>query len=144
MLCVFMIMKIVMKFELFLRVLWKMDEFVICVGMMVLIQFSYGFECLFMPINVWTNFGNQFGHWGIKIGILGQKWGFPESIVVEFCHNSPRRFGVECCMWELAMASRLLATARCTVIVPPVSRFLRHFCMFLFWIGFWCKHESFR
>jgi len=43
-----------------------MDELVICVGMMFLIQVSYGFECLFMSINVWINFGNQFGHWGIK------------------------------------------------------------------------------
>ena len=63
MLWVFMIMKIVTKFELFLRVLWKMGEFMIYVGIMFLIQVSYGFECLFMSINVWINFGNQFGHW---------------------------------------------------------------------------------
>jgi len=73
---VFMFMKIVMKFELFLRVLRKMGEFVSCVGMMFLIQVSYGFECLFMSINVWINFGNQFGHWGVKIGVFGVKMEF--------------------------------------------------------------------
>jgi len=76
MLWVFMVMKIVMKIELFLRVLRKMGEFVTCVEMMFLIQVSYGFECLFMSINVWINFGNQFGHWGIKNWDFGAKMGF--------------------------------------------------------------------
>jgi len=45
-----------------------MGEFVIFVRMMFLIQVPYGFECLFMSINIWINFENQFGHWGVKIG----------------------------------------------------------------------------
>ena len=28
----------------------------------VLVQVLYGFECLFMSINIWTNIGNKFGH----------------------------------------------------------------------------------
>ena len=49
-----------------------MGEMVICDGMMFLIQVSYGFECLFMSIN----FGNQFGHWEVKIGVFGVKMEF--------------------------------------------------------------------
>jgi len=76
MLWVFMIVGFVVKFELYLRVLWKMSEFVICVGMIFLIQVSYGFECPFMSINVWINFGNQFGHGESKLGFLEWKWSF--------------------------------------------------------------------
>jgi len=53
-----------------------MGEFVIYVGMMFLIHVSYVFECLFMPITVWINFGNHFGHWGIKNWDFGAKMGF--------------------------------------------------------------------
>jgi len=35
-----------------LKILWKMGELVICDGMMFLSQVLYGFECLFMFINV--------------------------------------------------------------------------------------------
>jgi len=90
MLWVFMIMKIVMKFKLFLRVLWKKGEFVICVEMMFLIQVSYGFECLFMSINVWINFGTNLGMENQKLGFWGKNGVFPESRVDDFCHNSPR------------------------------------------------------
>jgi len=40
----------------------KIGEIVFCVKMMFLIQVSYEFECLFMPVTLWINFGNQFGH----------------------------------------------------------------------------------
>jgi len=138
MLWVFIVMKIVVKFELFLRVLWKMAEFVFCVEMMFLIQDSYGFECLFTSINVWTNFGNQFGHWGSKFGILGQKWGFSRELscwllsqlvsqargepeASNACHNSP---------------CRLTHAASCTLAVLPVSRSCVFFVRFCFDLTF--------
>jgi len=49
---------------------------VICDGILFLIQALYGFKCLFMFINVWTNFGNEFGCWGIKNGVLEWKLRF--------------------------------------------------------------------
>ena len=73
---VFVIMEFVVKFDLFLKVLWKMGELVIFYGMMFFIQVLYGFGCLFMSINVWTNIGNEFRCWGIKNGVLEWKWSF--------------------------------------------------------------------
>ena len=68
-----------------------MGEFVIYVGMTFLIQVSYVFECLFMPITVWINFGNHFGHRGIKNwDFKGKNGVFPESITAGHRHNSPR------------------------------------------------------
>ena len=148
MLWVFMVMKIVMKFELYSRVLWKMGEIVICIEMMFLIQVSYGFECLFMSINVWINFGNQFGHWGIKNWDFGAKMGFfPRAELltsVTNCHASGRRARRECCLWELAMASRTARRGELRSDSTPCFVFLHLFRTFLFWIDFWCKHESFR
>ena len=37
----------------------------------VLVQILYGFVCLFMFRNVWIDLGIKFGHWGVKIGVLG-------------------------------------------------------------------------
>jgi hypothetical protein len=37
----------------------------------VLGQILYGIECLFMFRNVWMNLGIKFGHWEVKIGVLG-------------------------------------------------------------------------
>ena len=106
MLLVFMIIKFVVKIELFLEVLWKMGELVICDGMMFLILVLYGFDCLLMSLNVWTNFRNKFGCLGIKIGVLGVKMEiFPESRIIlktvttrhgelevsDSCVNSPWR-----------------------------------------------------
>jgi len=94
-----------------LRVLWKMGEFVINVGMMLLIQVSYEFECLFMPITVWINFGNQFGHWGSKIKILGQTWGFSREhswwALSQLAMANWRRTGGEFFLLELAMTSSI-------------------------------------
>ena len=61
--------------------------------------------------------------WG-RIWVLGnQNWGFwvkmevfPESIVAEFCHNSPWRIGGEFCLCELVMES-------CTVLQLMFSSF---------------------
>jgi len=88
MLWVFMIMELVVKFELFLKVLWKMGELVICDEMMFLIKVLYGFECLWKRIRV---LGNQ--NWGFRVKMEI----FPESIIFENCHNSPWRVGGE---WE--------------------------------------------
>jgi len=56
----------------------------------VLVQVLYRLESLFMFRNSWANFENQFGRWESNIGILGQKWGFPESWEGDLCHTSPR------------------------------------------------------
>jgi hypothetical protein len=42
-------------------------------------QVLYDFECLFMFKNVLTNFGIKFGHWEVKIGVLGWKWRFSRA-----------------------------------------------------------------
>jgi len=55
------------EFVLFLRIFMKIGsngEFCWYDG---LVQVLYGFECLFMSINVWENIGNIFGHCGSKI-----------------------------------------------------------------------------
>jgi len=69
----------------------------------VLIQVSYVFECLFMSITVWINFGNQFGPWGIKNWDLGQKWGFSRDHnywpLSQLATESWRRAGGEFWLW---------------------------------------------
>jgi len=92
MLWIFIIMKIVMKFELFLRVFMKNGWIWDFCWNDVLVQVLYGFKSLFMFRNIWANFGNQFGHWGIKNWDFEAKRGFPESRVGDFCHTSTREW----------------------------------------------------
>jgi len=74
------------EFVLFLRIFMKIgsnDEF--C-WYDVLVQVLYGFKCLFMSINVWTNIGNKI--WALEI----KNWDF--GVKMEFfpratCHSSP-------------------------------------------------------
>jgi len=53
----------------------------------VLVQVLYGFESLFMFINVWTNFGDKFKLKGFKIGILGWKWSFSRELSIMARHG---------------------------------------------------------
>jgi len=57
-------------------------------------QVPYGFESLFMFINVWTKFGIKLSLGDSKLGFWGEKWSFPESYL----------------SW-LAVASKLVAKA---------------------------------
>ena len=134
----------------------------------VLTQILYGFEPLLMSGNVWVNFGNKFGLGGFKIGVLGWKMRFYDSKlswlarrvsllatasegVTESMLCLPRRAG------PLAIASnvvteRVLCSPRRAnslgrrVASVPVFLFcvLCPFYTFLFWIGFWYKHGSFK
>jgi len=134
----------------------------------VLTQILYGFEPLLMSENVWVNFGNKFGLGGFKIGVLGWKMRFYDSKlswlarrvsllatasegVTESMLCLPRRAG------PLAIASnvvteRVLCLPRRAnplgrrVALVPVFLFcvLCPFYTFLFWIGFWYKHGSFK
>jgi len=59
------------EFVLFLRIFMKIGSNGEFCWNDVLNQVSYGFESLFMFINVWTNFGIKFELRGFEIGILG-------------------------------------------------------------------------
>jgi len=81
----------------------------------VLVQVLYGFECLFMSINVYTNIGNKFGHWRFKIGILERKWDFTRELTVIARHGEQISGHGEWWNVQLAMASDLVAMASCSV-----------------------------
>jgi len=48
----------------------------------VLGQVLYDFECLLMFENYEINYIITFGHWGVKIGIFGEKWSKSRSYLV--------------------------------------------------------------
>jgi len=52
---------------------WNFVGLMNCVEKMFWFHVLYGFDCLFMCINVWINFGNEFGVKRIKFGVLGLK-----------------------------------------------------------------------
>jgi len=123
---VIIIIEIVVKIGLFLRVFTKWVKW------WFLLKGCFGssfiwFWVFLVFINVWTNHGIKFGLRGFKIGILGVKNGF---FTTADCHYSPWR--VMYSRGELHSDSMLCFA------------FLRLFHLFIFWIGLWCKHESFR
>lgn len=65
--------EVLVRIKLLWKISWKMNELMICDRMMFWFQAFYGFDCLFMFINVWINFGDKFGVKGIKIEVLGLK-----------------------------------------------------------------------
>jgi len=85
----------------------------------VLVQVLYGFECLFMSINVWTNIGNKFGYWGFKIGILEWKWSFIWELTVIARHGEQIGGHGEWWNVQLAMASDEMSSSPWRVMKCP-------------------------
>ena len=117
MLWVFMIMEFVVRFEWFLKVLWKMGEF----G-------DLWWNDVFDPSFIW--FWVSFyvckrldKLWGWIWVLENQNWGFgakmgffPESIVVEHCHNSPWRIA----QWHHSMFHVLASFSHISVLNWPL------------------------
>ena len=128
------------EFVLFLKVFMKNGSSGNFVEMMFRFQVLYSFECLLwtktykQPLGTNLDVGDQnLGFWvknSVKIVTTGEK-----SLETRYWRNLSGTF---------SLSARILLSAKLHSDNIPCFAFLRLFHTFLFWIGLWCKHESFR
>ena len=126
---------------------WKWVELMNYVEMI----FDFMFDVFLKAfLSTWTckqPLGTNLDVRGSKFGFLGEKWFEPVKNCAELMHSRLSELEASCkrpvtVSWllkrEVLRLSEMLSDS------IPCFAFLSLFDTFLFWIGLWCKHESFR
>jgi len=127
--------------------LWKMGKLWVCVEMSFDFKFNVFLKVLLCSWTYKQHLGTNLGVRRSKIGFLSEKG---HKTVKKLCRTD------DSSLTRAASEMSLVATGRISLkrdgfrlsemlsTSMPCFACLRLFRMFMFWIGFWCKHESCR
>jgi len=126
--------------ELLLRVFVKMVELMNCVEMTL----DFKFDMFWEPFSVYKPINKLWGRIMVlgesKLGFLGEKWWKTRKNRMKLAWSSLMASSV----WKQLASGQKLAKSKLFSDKFPCFAFLCLFHTFMFWIGLWCKHQSFR